>query len=217
MGGCNNTETMNRKEVFLIGGSGAVGKALYNIFDHDEYSVYSFNSHEATLPALRNIENETDIVINLAGVTTACELHKKDANACNVIDVNCVGAVDVLDTFLPHMRKQKYGRIIFISSVYSSINIKGQGVYSASKAFVDKLTKIAALENAEYGVTVNSIQLGYMGIGMGTMPIEDTQNIMRRIGMGRFCTPQELYNTIEYIINTEYLTGQNIRLDGGIK
>lgn len=208
---------MKKKEVFLIGGSGAVGKALYNIFDHDKYSVYSFNSREAPLPSLRGIENEADIVINLAGVTTTCELHKKDVNACNVIDVNCVGAVDILDTFLPHMQKQKYGRIIFISSVYSSINVKGQGVYSASKAFVDKLTKIAALENAEYGVTVNSIQLGYTGIGMGRVPIENTQRVMSKIGMGRFCSPQELYNTIEYIINTEYLTGQNIRLDGGIK
>ena len=215
MGSCNNTETVKKKEVFLIGGSGAVGKALYNIFDHDKYNVLDLSSLDIFLPLVGR--RETDIVINLAGLTTNMEMCKYDPHTEDVIRVNCLGAVNILNSFLPYMREQKYGRIIFISSIYSSINVKGQGVYSASKAFVDKLTKIAALENAEYGVTVNSIQLGYTGIGMGRVSIENTQRVMSKIGMGRFCSPQELYNTIDYIINTEYLTGQNIRLDGGIK
>ena len=77
--------------------------------------------------------------------------------------------------------------------------------------------EIAAIENAEYGITVNSIQLGYMGIGIGSVAEENKERALAKIGMKRFVTIQELYNTIDYIINTEYLTGQNIRLDGGIK
>ena len=112
------------------------------------------------------------------------------------------------------MRSKNFGRIIFMSSVFSEINVKGYGAYSASKAFVDKLVKIAALENAQYGITVNSIQLGYTGIGMG----ENTPDLAKqRIALKRFVTMQELFNTIEYIIKTEYLTGQNIRLCGGVK
>jgi NAD(P)-dependent dehydrogenase (short-subunit alcohol dehydrogenase family) len=214
MGNCNNTKAMRRK-VYLIGGTGAVGRHLCSVFDHEKYDVDSFNSKEMPLPELEH--EEADIVINLAGITTQGEMCNFDPRAKAVININCIGAVNILNAFLPYMQYQGYGRIIFISSVYSAINVKKQGIYSASKAFVDKLVKIAALENTQYGITVNSIQLGYMGMGIGSMNINDTEKAMLRIGMERFCTPKELYNTIEYIINTEYLTGQNIRLDGGIR
>ena len=208
---------MSKKEVFLIGGSSAVGKALYSVFDHDKYDVYSFSSSQAELPHLNGIVTEADIVVNLAGLTTTCDLHIQDTASRDVINVNCLGAVGVLNSFLPYMRQHNYGRIIFISSVLSEINVLATGVYSASKAFVDKLTKIAALENAEYGITVNSIQLGYMSIGMGASLLSEKERVLKKIALKRYCTIEELYSTIEYIINTEYLTGQNIRLDGGIR
>jgi NAD(P)-dependent dehydrogenase (short-subunit alcohol dehydrogenase family) len=115
------------------------------------------------------------------------------------------------------MKKRGYGRIIMMSSIYSAINIKGQGVYSASKAFVDKLVQVASLENAKYGVTVNSIQLGYTGIGMGELSKDKVDVAKNKTSLKRLCTIQELWQTIEFIINTEYITGQNIKLDGGIK
>jgi NAD(P)-dependent dehydrogenase (short-subunit alcohol dehydrogenase family) len=77
--------------------------------------------------------------------------------------------------------------------------------------------KIAAIENAQYGITVNSIQLGYTGIGMGKLTDEAYEKAKNKSAMKRFCTMWELYKTIDYIIETEYLTGQNIRLDGGIR
>jgi NAD(P)-dependent dehydrogenase (short-subunit alcohol dehydrogenase family) len=82
---------------------------------------------------------------------------------------------------------------------------------------VDKLVKIAAIENAQYGITINSIQLGYTGIGMGALTTENKEKAIRKIAMRKFCPIIELHHTIEYIIESEYLTGQNIRLDGGVK
>lgn len=206
---------MTRK-MLVIGGTSAIGKVLHPLLEK-KYDVYSVGSSSFSLPMCNPDWANFDMVINLAAILTEGELDRDDIMDKLVIDVNCLGAVRILNTFLPYMKSQGFGRIIMMSSIYSAINIKGQGIYSASKAFVDKLVKIAAIENAEYGVTVNSIQLGYTGIGMGKMTEGDTERALSKIGMKRFITMEELYNTIDYIINTEYLTGQNIRLDGGIR
>lgn len=102
-----------------------------------------------------------------------------------------------------------------MSSVCSVINLPLHGIYSASKAFIDKLVKIAAIENAQYGITVNSIQLGYTGVGMGDP--EQNEKMRNKPSLKRFVTPREIFDTIMFIISTEYYTGQNLRLDGGIK
>jgi NAD(P)-dependent dehydrogenase (short-subunit alcohol dehydrogenase family) len=207
------------KNVLLIGGSGAVGQELIKLFYEDEFTVVSCSSKDFPLPHIDNRYglDDIDIVINLASSTTHGDLSINNIENEKVLLVNCLGAINILSTFLPYMRDKKYGRIIMMSSIYSSINILGEGVYSASKAFVDKLVKIAALENAQYGITVNSIQLGYTGIGMGTLASENVVKAINKTAIKRFCTIEELYKTIHYIIDTEYLTGQNIRLDGGIR
>jgi NAD(P)-dependent dehydrogenase (short-subunit alcohol dehydrogenase family) len=156
-----------------------------------------------------------DIVVSLAGMTQNNLLSEFYPRTRHTIDVNCLGAVTVLGDFLPHMIQRGYGRIIFISSIYSTMAVRGQGVYSASKAFIDRLVKTAAIENATYGITVNSIQLGFTGIGMGKM--DEPERGLNKVGLLRYCTIEELWQTIRFIIETEYITGQNIRLDGGMK
>lgn len=188
----------------IIGHSGGLGRELAPFFKEAKLAYFR-------LPFVPEIE--TDVVINLASLTQNKELHDS-YDYSKMIDVNCLGVVNILQSVLPYMREQRFGRIILFSSVFSEINIKGQGVYSASKAFVDKLVKIAAIENAEYGITVNSIQLGYTGIGMGKT---DDPRAINKPAMKRFCTIEEIYQAIQFIINTEYFTGQNLRLDGGIR
>ena len=204
------------RRMLVIGGTSAIGKALCPLLEK-KYDVYSVGSSSFSLPMCNPDWSKFDMVINLAAILTEGYLDKDDIMDKLVIDVNCLGSVRILNTFLPYMKGQGFGRIIMMSSVYSAINVRGQGIYSATKAFVDKLVKIAAIENAEYGVTVNSIQLGYTGIGMGEMTEGDSDRALARIGMKRFVTIEEIYKTIDYIVNTEYLTGQNIRLDGGIR
>jgi 3-oxoacyl-[acyl-carrier protein] reductase len=198
-------------KTLLIGGTGAIGQGLIPYFK--DYEVC--DSKQFPLPTLPYpFIYDADVVINLAALYTDCELSKFNIVNKKLILVNCLGAVNILAAFLPRMKERGYGRIIMMSSIYSHFNVRGQGVYSASKAFVDKLVNIAALENAEFGITVNSIQLGYTGVGMGELNLERTRN---KPALKRFVTMDEIYNTIDYIIKTEYITGQNIRLDGGVK
>lgn len=202
------------RKILLIGGSSAIGQGLLPFFDN----VYWTNSHQFNVckPDSKGWD-DIDIVINLAGLSQLGDLAKHNLITKKTIEVNCTGAVNILAEFLPHMRKRKYGRIILFSSVCSEINLIGHGVYSASKAFIDKLVKIAAIENAQYGITVNSIQLGYTGIGMSESSKENMIRQIMKPALRRFVTMEEIYNALKFIIDTEYYTGQNLRLDGGIK
>jgi short-subunit dehydrogenase len=199
------------KETLLIGGSGSVGTALYPYMK--DYNAYVVGSKQFNVMQ-PHTWRDMDIVIYLAGISLLNELSKPHLLNKKVIEVNCMGVVNVLAHFIPEMQKRKYGRIIVISSVCSVINLPYHGVYSASKAFVDKLVKIAAIENAQYGITVNTIQLGYTGIGMSESTSENMERQKNKSALKRFVTMQELYNTIDYIIKTEAITGQNINLSG---
>jgi NAD(P)-dependent dehydrogenase (short-subunit alcohol dehydrogenase family) len=201
---------MKCKTVF-IGGTSAVGQSLRRYFLDAEY--LSSKQFDVTRPK----DYDADIVVNLAAITQDNDLSQFNILTSKSLAVNCLGAINTLAIFLPGMRQRKYGRIIFMSSIYSVINIRGQGVYSASKAFVDKLIQVAALENAQYGITVNSIQLGYTGVGMGDVSDDLKQKALSKTGLKRFVTPKEIADTINYIISTEYLTGQNILLGGCVK
>jgi 3-oxoacyl-[acyl-carrier protein] reductase len=216
--GMGHSNNRSMKKILLVGGTGGIGTELAKLVDKEEYKgvVTSSKDYDVTgvYPFPADL-GDADIVVSLAGLTQNNLLSEFYPRTRHTIDVNCLGAVTVLGDFLPLMIKREYGRIIFISSIYSTMGIKGQGVYSASKAFVDRLVKTAAIENAAYGITVNSIQLGFTGIGMGKM--DEPDRGLNKVGLLRYCTIEELWQTIKFIIDTEYITGQNIRLDGGVK
>ena len=198
-------------KLLLTGSTGGIGRELLKFLKG--YEITAVSSKDFTLPVVKRYD--VDIVVHLAGMSLLNDLSEHSILNRKVIDVNCLGTINLLATYLPLMRHKGFGRVILMSSVCSEINLPLHGLYSATKAFNDKLVKIAALENAQYGVTVNSIQLGYTGVGMSDRGSLEKQR--NKPAMKRFCHMSELVNTIDYIVKTEYLTGQNIRLDGGIR
>ena len=118
---------------------------------------------------------------------------------------------------IPMMRENNYGRIICISSILALNPIHGTGVYSACKSYIDNIIRTCSMENSKYGITCNSIQLGYFNGGMiDKVDKKFITTIVNNIPLKRFVKPQEIVNTINFIINTEYLTGSNIKLSGGL-
>jgi 3-oxoacyl-[acyl-carrier protein] reductase len=115
------------------------------------------------------------------------------------------------------MRKHKYGRIILISSILSEKNVIGTGVYSSCKSFIDKFVKNVSLENIKNGITANTIQLGYFDGGMTyKIPKENIETIKKTIGLERFGSISELVKTIDFLIDNEYVTGINLKIDGDL-
>jgi NAD(P)-dependent dehydrogenase (short-subunit alcohol dehydrogenase family) len=115
------------------------------------------------------------------------------------------------------MRENEFGRIITISSVLAEKPVISTGVYSGCKGFIDSFVKTVALENASKNISCNSIQLGYFDGGL-TYKIPETfrEQVLNTIPAKRWGSIHELTNLIEFLINTPYVTGTNIKINGGI-
>ena len=215
-----------KNKMLILGGTGGLGKQLTKKLSHN-YEVTSLGSKDLDVTDFRKLElyfhvNVYDVILNLSGYNHDSFLHKYDDDLMHEaklqLDVNTLGNVNLLAACLPKMREKGYGRIILPSSVFSTKPVLGTAVYSASKSFVDSLVKTCALENASKGITCNAIQMGYFDGGMAHRLPENFQSIIKgKIPMSRFGSIQELHNTIEYLINTEYVTGTSLKINGGLE
>ena len=213
------------KKVIVIGGTGGLGREVVRLLK-EKYDVYAVGS-KLDVTNFQNLQrwfhvNKYDVVVNLSGYNHDSMLHKYDEEtiyeAEKQININTLGNINLLATCLPGMRTRGYGRVILVSSVLATKPVIGTGVYSASKAFIDNLVKTTALENASKGITCNSIQLGYFDAGMAhRIPLEFQEKIKKNIPLKRYGKIEELYNTIEYLINTEYVTGTSLKINGALE
>lgn len=164
-------------------------------------------------PRLKNIS-----LINAAGISYNSFAHKADMdNWRQVIDVNFVAAFNMIRLLLPFMRNDNYGRIINFSSVVAQQGVLGTSAYAASKSALWGLCKSLAAENASKNITANNINLGYFNIGMiEQVPENMLQTIIEKIPAKRLGEPAEILSTVQYIVNTPYLNGTCIDLNGGL-
>jgi NAD(P)-dependent dehydrogenase (short-subunit alcohol dehydrogenase family) len=170
---------------------------------------------------VKNVASELkDITfLNCAGITYNSFMHKSDPEKWkNVIEVNLIGAYNFIRSLLPTMREQKFGRIINFSSVIAQKPTQGVSSYAASKAALWGLVKTLAAENGSLNITANNINLGYARLGMGIDEVPDKVKklILSQIPVGEFCTPEDIFKTVEFIRNTPYLNGASIDLNGGL-
>jgi NAD(P)-dependent dehydrogenase (short-subunit alcohol dehydrogenase family) len=157
-------------------------------------------------------------LINCAGINYNSFTHKSDVDRWkNVIETNIMGTYNAIRNFLPLMRAEKFGRIINFSSVVAIKPTPGVSSYATSKSALWGLSKTIAIENAAFNVTINNINLGYSEFGMiGDVPEEYLKEIIAQIPVGRLCNGSEIINTVKYLKNTGYITGNSIDLSGGL-
>jgi NAD(P)-dependent dehydrogenase (short-subunit alcohol dehydrogenase family) len=213
------------KKVLVVGGSGGLGTQVVDLMS-SRYDVTSVGSKDLNIRDINECENffmdkNFDVILNFAGLNYDTFIHKINSenikNVENILDVNINGTINLVSSALKNMRENKYGRIILISSVLSEKNVVGTGVYSSCKSFIDRFIKNVSLENVKHGVTANTIQLGYFDGGMTyKIPQEHIESIKKTIGLQRFGKIEELVKTIDYLIDTEYVTGINLKMDGNL-
>ena len=161
-----------------------------------------------------------DVLINNAGVTRdGFLLMMKEADYDAVLDTNLKGTFLCLRAVVHTMMKQRYGRIVNLSSVTGLRGNAGQANYAASKAGVIGLTKAAARELAGKGVTVNAVAPGFIETDMTAALGEAARSsVLPSIPVGRLGTAQEVARAVAFLASEEaaYITGQVLAVDGGM-
>ena len=161
-----------------------------------------------------------DILVNNAGINRdrlLLRMTPEDFDA--VLDVNLRGAFLCTRYVMPHLIKQRHGRVINMSSVVGLSGNPGQANYAAAKAGLVGFTKAVAREVASRNVTVNALAPGYITTGMvADLSDEKRKQILDRIPMGRFGSAEEVAETVVFLSSdgAGYITGQVITIDGGM-
>jgi 3-oxoacyl-[acyl-carrier protein] reductase len=169
---------------------------------------------------LEKFNNKLDILINNAGITRDnLTLRMKESEWSEVINLNLNSSFYLTKFFLKNMIKNRYGRVINISSVVGSSGNLGQANYAASKAGIEGMSKSIALEVASRNITINCVAPGFIETDMTKNLLSKNEDALKRsIPMGRVGLPNEVANVVSFLASDAagYITGQTIHVNGGL-
>lgn len=174
----------------------------------------------ALITAATDAFGRVDVLVNNAGITRdGLAARMGDADFDAVIDINLKGTFHCCRAAAKVMMKQRWGRIINMSSVVGVYGNAGQVNYAASKAGVIGMTKTLAKELARRNITANAVAPGFIATDM-TDALSEAQKeaIVGRIGSGRLGEPADIAHLVRFLASDEasYITGQVICVDGGM-
>ena len=169
------------------------------------------------------VENKIDVLINNAGEYIYSEIEKTKINKLNhIVAVNLKAPIYLTARAVPYMKEKGFGRIINIGSISGVMGEANASLYSATKSGLIGFTKATALELAQFGITVNTINPGWVETELGKDSIEQSEfsqeEILDCIPQKRFVEPKEMAGMIKYLISDDAkgVTGQSINLCAGL-
>ena len=235
---------MKKRNIFISGASRGIGKSMakhfaksnFNVvgtsrnnfqFDDDlenllpiKLDVTSRNDVKDCFDELKSKNLLPDILINNAGITAdQLFLRMSDDDWDNVINTNLTGTFNLTKIFLKNMIKNKFGRIINISSISGLMGNPGQVNYASSKAALNGFTKSLAKEVGSRNITVNCVAPGFIDTDMTSYIGQNERNeILKKIPLNKFGSPEDISKLVMFLMSDEasYITGQTISIDGGL-
>ena len=236
------------KKIIVTGATGGIGSSIVEKFVKLKASVLASGRNEEKLNELKskfkniktlkfdnsqhkNIENfiensskelegSIDILINNAGINQDnLTIRMGIEEWKNVIDTNLTSTFLLSKFVIKKMLKNKFGKIINITSVIGHTGNVGQSNYAASKAAIISMSKSLALEYAKKNITVNCVSPGYITTSMTDQINDKWKEIIKsKIPMDRFGIPEDVANSVVFLSSDEanYITGQTIHVNGGM-
>ena len=227
--------------ILVTGASKGIGNAIANelqsagevfVTGRDEQALTACNakgfcvcdlSKDINILAKFIEEKNIDVLINNAGEYIYAGLETMNiADIQRLYQTNLIAPAYLISKAIPHMKGQRWGRIINIGSISGVMGEAYASIYSSSKSGLIGLTKALALELAEFDITVNTINPGWVETELGMNSIEESEfskeEIMETIPQKRFVKPQEVAKLCRYLISEDAkgITGQSINICAGL-
>ena len=235
------------KKILITGATGGIGKALVKKFLSLDGTILATGTNTEKLDSLKKefpninvlkfdisdhskiedfIENVTsqlvglDVLVNNAGITLDnLSLRMKDEEWKKVIDINLSSTFYLCKHAIKKMLKNKYGRIVNITSIVGHTGNLGQANYSASKAGMVAMSKSLAIEYAKKNITINCVSPGFIQSKMTDKIVESIKAVLTsRIPMSKLGTGEDVSNTVAFLSSdaASYITGETIHVNGGM-
>ena len=235
------------KKILITGATGGIGEALVKKFISLEGSVLATGTNTEKLDNLKKdfpninilkfdisdhskieefIENVSsqlaglDVLVNNAGINMDnLSLRMKDEEWKKVIDVNLGATFFLCKYAIKKMLKNKYGRIVNITSIVGHTGNLGQANYAASKAAIIGMSKSLAIEYAKKNITINCVSPGFIQSNMTDKIVESIKAVLTsRIPMSKLGTGEDVSNTVAFLSSdaASYITGQTLHVNGGM-
>tara|TARA_Y100000590_G_C15373618_1_gene883530 strand:- start:82 stop:816 length:735 start_codon:yes stop_codon:yes gene_type:complete len=235
------------KKILITGATGGIGGALVKKFLNLEGSVFATGTKTEKLDALKkefpsvhimkfDISNHSkisefienvysqltglDILVNNAGLNLDnLSLRMKDEEWQKVIDTNLGSTFHLSKSAIKKMLKNKYGRIVNITSVVGHTGNVGQVNYAASKAGIIGMSKSLAIEYAKKNITINCVSPGFIQSKMTDNIVESIKAVLTsKIPMTKLGTGEDVANTVAFLASEQasYITGETIHVNGGM-
>ncbi len=235
------------KKILITGATGGIGNALVKKFVYLEGNVLATGTKTEKLNDLKKefpninilkfdisdhskieefIENTSsqlgglDVLVNNAGINMDnLSLRMKDEEWKKVIDVNLGATFFLCKYAIKKMLKNKYGRIVNITSIVGHTGNLGQANYAASKAAIIGMSKSLAIEYAKKNITINCVSPGFIQSNMTDKIVESIKAVLTsRIPMSKLGTGEDVSNTVAFLSSdaASYITGQTLHVNGGM-
>ena len=223
--GATIAETLAREGAFVVVNYRGSGQAAQELAEKIggvamQCDVADFEACENMIKTMIETYGHLDILVNNAGITRDGLLMKmSEADFEAVLSTNLKGTFHTIRHASRYFLKQRYGRIVNISSVSGVMGNAGQANYSASKAGVIGLTKSVARELASRGITCNAVAPGFIETDMTEVLSDKVKEAsVSQIPLGHFGKPEDVANLAAFLASeaAAYITGQVIHCDGGM-
>ena len=229
----------SKKIILVLGASSGIASEL-NKFFHKKFPMYFFylknkpknlkntqsikldlNNYKKLSTTLNklNFKKKKIIILNLASVKyDKISYNINNTDLEKTFSVNCFSFLNFIQYFLPTMINLKWGRVINFSSTAGSIGEKGTLLYTSSKNATHGMINVMSKEYAQFNITFNTIELGNFNFGLfKKLNLEMRKKIISNIPSKKTGNIKDIYNAVQFIINSSYVNGSKINVDGGYR